>query len=75
MEVGVKVFSENVRTGERRHTSSFYLTFVGVDEDLKPHQVTLLILETDDNRRRYREAGKRRKIRLAHRYKREFEQT
>jgi acyl-CoA hydrolase len=73
MEVGVKVFSENVRTGERRHTSSAYVTFVAVDEALNPHEVRPLILETDEDRRRYREAGERRKIRLAHRYKRPFE--
>lgn len=69
MEVGVKVFSENVRTGERKHTSSAYLTFVAVDERLKRQPVPPLILETAEDRRRYREAAARRKIRLAHRYK------
>lgn len=72
MEVGVKVFSENVRTGERRHTSSAYVTFVAVDEALNPHEVKPLILETREDRRHYREAGERRKIRLAHRHKRPF---
>jgi acyl-CoA hydrolase len=72
MEVGVKVFSENVRTGERRHTSNAYVTYVAVDEALNPHNVTPLILESDEDRRRYREAGERRKIRLAQRYKRPF---
>lgn len=70
MEVGVKVFSENVRTGERKHTSSAYLTFVAVDEQLTRRPVPPLILETAEDRRRYREAAERRKIRLAHRYKR-----
>src|SRR5271163_1410713 len=32
MEVGVKVFSENLLTGERKHTTSAYLTFVALDE-------------------------------------------
>src|SRR5574337_2007713 len=32
MEVGVKVFSENVLTGKRRHTTSAYVTFVAIDE-------------------------------------------
>lgn len=70
MEVGVKVFSENVLTGERRHTSSAYLTFVAIDDKKQPQPVTPLILETAEDRRRYRDAAQRRKIRLAHRYKR-----
>ena len=70
MEVGVKVFAENVRTGERKHTSSAYLTFVAVDENLNRRPVPPLILGNSEDRRRYREAAARRKIRLAHRYKR-----
>jgi acyl-CoA hydrolase len=70
MEVGVKVFSENVQTGERRHTSSAYVTFVAVDEYMNPKPVPPLILESREDRRRYREAAARRRIRLAHRYKR-----
>lgn len=66
MEVGVKVFSENYLTGERLHTSSAYLTFVAVDANLHRHPVRPLILETEEDRRRYRQAGERRKIRLAH---------
>lgn len=73
MEVGVKVYSENVTSGERKHTSSAYLTFVAVDGDLKPHTIPPLILETPEERRRYREAALRRKIRLAQRYKRPLE--
>lgn len=69
MEVGVKVFSENVLTGERKHTSSAYLTFVAIDADRKPIPVPPLILETDEDRRRFREAAERRKIRLALRHK------
>lgn len=69
MEVGVKVFSENVLSGERRHTSSAYVTFVAVDAHRAPQPVPPLILETTDDRRRWREAAHRRKIRLAHRYK------
>lgn len=70
MEVGVKVFCENVLTGERTHTSSAYLTFVAVDEYGQPKSVPPLSLETRDDRRRFAEAAHRRKIRLAHRYKR-----
>jgi acyl-CoA hydrolase len=69
MEVGVKVFSENVLTGERRHTSTAYLTYVALDLDRKPRFVPPLILETDQDRRRFREAGERRRQRLATRHK------
>lgn len=74
MEVGVKVFSENILTGERKHTSSAYLTFVAIDADRKPIPVPPLILETDEDRRRYREAAERRRIRLAMRHKLPFDE-
>lgn len=69
MEVGVKVFSENILTRERLHTSSAYLTYVAVDENMNRHSIPPLILETEEDRRRWNEAGERREIRLAHRYK------
>jgi len=74
MEVGVKVFSENALTGERKHTSSAYLTYVAIDQERKPQVVRPLILETDEDRRRHREAGERRRVRLAMREKRPLSQ-
>src|SRR6202142_2403465 len=70
MEVGVKVFSENILTGERKHTSSAFVTFVAIDENREPHSAPQLILETDEDRRRFRDAGERRRVRLAMRHKR-----
>jgi acyl-CoA hydrolase len=70
MEVGVKVFSENFLTGERKHTSSAFVTFVAIDQDRQAHPVTQLILETDEDRRRFHDAGERRRVRLAMRHKR-----
>jgi acyl-CoA hydrolase len=64
MEVGVKVFAENILTGERRHTSTAFVTFVALDANHQPHPVAPLILESEDERRRYREAGERRRLRL-----------
>lgn len=69
MEVGVKVFAENILTGERRHTSTAYVTFVALDANHQPHAVPPLVLETEDERRRYREAGERRRVRLQMRHK------
>src|SRR6266404_5169133 len=69
MEVGVKVFSENALTGERKHTTTAYVTFVAIDAiTRKPKLVPPLILKTAAERKRYREAAERRKTRLALRY-------
>ena len=67
MEIGVKVFSEDLLTGEKKHTTSAYVTFVALDEDHRPKPVPPLIPETAEDRRRYGEALVRRKQRLAHR--------
>jgi acyl-CoA hydrolase len=64
MEVGVKVWVEDLRTGERQHTSSAYLTFVAIDERGKPVPVAPAIPETPEDKRRYDDALERRKYRL-----------
>jgi acyl-CoA hydrolase len=70
MEVGVKVFSENALTGERKHTTTAYVTFVALDEFSKqPKTVAPLIIKTPEEKRRWKEAGERRKYRLAMRSK------
>jgi acyl-CoA hydrolase len=69
VEVGVEVFSENYVTGERKHTTTAFLTFVALDAEGHPTSVPPLILKTAEERRRYREAGERRKARLALRAK------
>jgi len=65
MEVGVCVMTENLLTGERRHTCSAYLTFVALGEDGKAEPVPPVIPETEDEKRRYAQAGERREYRLA----------
>ncbi|MBI5640261.1 MAG: acyl-CoA thioesterase [Nitrospirae bacterium] len=67
MEVGVRVEAENIVTGEVRHTASAYLTFVALDSRCRPQEVPPLMLETEEEIRRNREAQKRREIRLAER--------
>jgi acyl-CoA hydrolase len=69
MEIGVKVFSENILTGERRHASSAYVTYVAIDPNGRPHPVPPVMPETPTDRRRFREAGKRRMARLSLRQK------
>ena len=67
MEVGVRVEAENAVTGEVRHTSTAYLTMVGVDEQGKPVGAPPLTIDGPDEERRQREAGTRRRNRLAER--------
>jgi acyl-CoA hydrolase len=70
MEVGVEVYSENVLTGERKHTTSAYVTFVAIDEKThRPKPVRPLLVKTLEEKRRYEEAAARRKARLALRYR------
>jgi len=72
MEVGVKVFSENALTGVRKHTTTAYVTFVALDATTRePKPVPPLIVKTAEEKRRWREAGERRKVRLAMRYKKQ----
>jgi acyl-CoA hydrolase len=64
MEVGVRVEAENPLTGEVRHTGTCFLTYVGLDTDRKPTLVPGLMLETEEDKRRWSEAQQRRKERL-----------
>ena len=67
MECGVRVEAEDPLTGVIRHVNSAYLVFVAVDEAGKPRPVPPLIAESDDERRRQREAKLRRERRIDHR--------
>lgn len=64
MEVGVRVDSYNHNDRKEYHTASAYLTFVALDSQGKATAVPPLILETDEDQRRYNEAQVRRKARL-----------
>ena len=68
MEVGVRVESENVRTGEVTHTSTAYLTMVALSDEGEPQAVAGVKPETEDERRRQREAQLRRDNRLRERH-------
>ena len=64
MEVGVKVFVEDLRSGEIRHVSSAYLTFVALDHQGNKVVIPQAIPETLEEIRRHEEAGRRREYRL-----------
>ena len=65
LEVGIKVFALNYRTGESRHILSAYLTFVALDAEGKPDPVPPVIPKTPDEQRRFLDAESRREHRLS----------
>ena len=65
MEVEVHVFREDFKTGDLKQTSAAFLTYVALDDEGRPAAVPPLILKTPEERRRHREALKRRRNRLA----------
>ena len=65
MEAGVKLWVENLKTGEIRHTSSAYLTFVALDENGNRIVLPPIVPETPEEQRRYDQAAERRAYRLA----------
>ena len=64
MEIRVDVQSEDLMSGERRQTSTAYLTFVAVDKSGRPTEVPPLLLETDEDRREAKAGEARRAARL-----------
>ena len=63
MEVGVKVFVENYIADTAQHVASAHLTFVAIDKEGNRLKVAPVIPDTDEQRRRYDDAGRRREIR------------
>jgi len=55
MEVGVRIESENPKTGISHHTVSAYLTFVSLNDKGQPQKVLPVIPETDEEKKRYEE--------------------
>ena len=71
MEVGVKVWVENYHTETSRHVSSAYLTFVAVDgTGGRRMPVAPVVPETEEQKRRYEDALRRREIRQSERARR-----
>src|SRR5271154_1820646 len=60
MEVGVKVWVENYISDTAQHVSSAYLTFVAIDGKGNRLKVAPVIPETQEQQRRYDDAGRRR---------------
>jgi acyl-CoA hydrolase len=63
MEIGVKAMVEEVREQRLRHVSSAYLTYVAVDREGRALAVPQVIPETEHQKRRFEDAGRRREMR------------
>jgi acyl-CoA hydrolase len=69
MEVGVIAFAEDPLMGEKTHIASAYFTIVAIDENRKPVLVPPITPVTEDEIRRFHQAGERRELRLKERKK------
>jgi acyl-CoA hydrolase len=65
MEVGVRVESEDVRSGRFTHVCSAYMTMVALGEDGAPTPLPALEPASAEDERRHMDAALRREVRLA----------
>ena len=65
MEIGVRLEAVDPTTRKGTHTGSCYLTYVALDEKGKPTQIPPLLVTSPEERRRFKEAMTRRKLREA----------
>ena len=63
LEIGIRVETEDVTTGDRRHTNSCYFTMVALDDDGNPCAVRQIAPRTDEELRRWSDALCRRAAR------------
>ena len=64
MEIGIKVISEDVKNRETKHTNVCYFTMIAVSEEGKPTPVPKLAIDTEDDKRRYNDAIRRKEARV-----------
>lgn len=69
LEVGVRVETEDLRTGKINYVNSAYLTFVALDENGCPTPVPSVIPMSKEEKRRFQEGKERSEIRKANRKK------
>ena len=65
IEVELRVEAEHLLTGERTQTNSAYFVYVALGDDRRPTPVPPLLLELDEDRRRFAEGEARNRLRLA----------
>ncbi len=63
MEVGVRIEAQDPRSGRSVHTGSCYLTYVALDAKGRPTPTSRLLFETPEEKRRFKQASERRRLR------------
>jgi acyl-CoA hydrolase len=66
--IGIRIIAENVRNGIQRHTNTSYVTMVAKGEDDLPAVVPPLLLENQEDARRFLEAMKRLELKEQYRH-------
>ena len=61
LEVGSRVIAEDFRTLEQKKVFSAYFTFIAIDEEGKEQKIAQIIPETEQQKKRFRLAEKRRR--------------
>lgn len=64
MEAEVQVIAENPITGERTHTNTAYLVYVGLDDNDRPTVIPQLVAETEEEKARLELAKQRQQRRI-----------
>ncbi|HNB39935.1 MAG TPA: acyl-CoA thioesterase [Anaerolineales bacterium] len=64
MEAEVQVTAEDPITGERTHTNTAYLVYVGLDDNNRPAPIPQLVAETEEEKARLELAQQRQKRRI-----------
>ncbi|MEY2799504.1 MAG: hypothetical protein RI934_492 [Bacteroidota bacterium] len=64
MEIRIDVWSENIPSGRKEKSNEAYYTFVAVDQTGRPIPVPTVTVETDEERKLYDGALRRRQLRL-----------
>ncbi len=64
MEIRIDVWSENIPSGRKEKSNEAYYTFVAVDQTGRPIPVSTVTVETDEEKKLYDGALRRRQLRL-----------
>lgn len=65
MEIGVRIEAQDPTSKKAAHTGSCYVTYVAIDEKGRPTPIPKLVVTTPEEKRRFKQALARRKLREA----------